>query len=302
MAALTIALLFSAGLVQSAGQPADLAGAIQRFHAGAAVVRPADVDASSCGPLGKSPGLVATDLNGDGRQDYGVLLMLKHTGKETPWQGKVLREAQFAFVMFVGGAGGDLTPRVVQRYTEYVPSSVVIELEAAGIVRHRETGKDVRLTHPGLLMSFCEKSGAIYYLAGNRLRSISRLRLRKTRKSWIVPLRTSEASAPLPRRVAPRPYRGWELSRGPFDSPLVRCARSGQALPRGAKSARGPRFTPTVVHSRRSNINDGRAGPTARSEESARPLPRGAQGARGPYRAEHRERAALPRLGTEPRP
>ncbi len=172
MAALTIALLFSAGMVQSAEQPTDLAGAIERFHAGAAVVRPADVDASSCGPRGKSPGLVATDLNGDGRQDFGVLLMLKYTGKETPWQGKVLREAQFAFVMFVGDGGGDLKPRVVRRYTDYLPSSVVIELEAPGIVRHRETGKDVRLTHPGILMSFCEKSAAIYYLAGNRLRSI----------------------------------------------------------------------------------------------------------------------------------
>ena len=38
----------------SAG-PTALAGAIERFHAGAVVVRPADVDARSCGPLGKSP-------------------------------------------------------------------------------------------------------------------------------------------------------------------------------------------------------------------------------------------------------
>ena len=121
----------------------NLAAAIERFHAGAVVVRPADVDARSCGPIGESPGMVATDLNGDGRQDFGVLLMLKYTGKETPWQGKVLREAQFAFVMFVRHGGGGLEARVVRRYTEYQPSSVVIELEAAGIV---VTGRRARMS------------------------------------------------------------------------------------------------------------------------------------------------------------
>ena len=87
--------------------------------------------------------------------------MLRVHGKEAPWQGKVLREAQFAFVMFVGDGGGDLKPRVVQPVYGVRPSAVVIELEPAGIVRHRETGKDVRLTHPGIMLSFCEKSGAI---------------------------------------------------------------------------------------------------------------------------------------------
>lgn len=172
IAGLMAALFLPRGTVQSTEKPADLASAIERFQSGAAVVRTEDLDASACAPLRENPGIVTADLNGDGRQDSGVLLRLRYTGKETTWQGKVLREAQFAFVMFLDQGRGEFKSRVVHRYTDDVPSSVTIDLEPPGIVRHRGTGKEVRLPHPGIMMSFCEKSATIYYLVGNRLRSI----------------------------------------------------------------------------------------------------------------------------------
>jgi hypothetical protein len=135
-------------------------------------VRQEDLNATSCAPLGESPGIVKADLNGDGKEDYGVLLRLNYTGKETIWQGAKLREAQFALVMFIDQGQGKFMARVVRRYTDTVPSSVVIEPQAAGNVRHRGSGKDVQLPQAGIVMAFCEKSATIYYLEGNRVRSI----------------------------------------------------------------------------------------------------------------------------------
>jgi hypothetical protein len=172
IATLIVSLLLACDAVQADRQPAELRRALERFHAGATIVASEDMDGTACAPLGESPGLVAADLNGDGRQDYGVLLRLKYTGKETRWQGTLLREAQFSFVIFIGQGDGEFRTRVVRRYTDDIPTSVTIGLREPGVIRHRITGKDIRLARPGIMMSFCEKSATIYYLDGDKLRSI----------------------------------------------------------------------------------------------------------------------------------
>lgn len=171
VAGVTAVLVLSWVMVESPGPGAPLAKAIEEFQAGAVIVAREDLDATSCGPLGKRPGIVFTELNEDGGMDYAVLLRLKDTGNETTRQRHVGRPAQFAFVMFLA-EGGTFTAHLVRRYTDDVPSAVAIASQAPGIVRHRWTGSEVRLPHPGVLMSFCEKFATIYYLEGNRVRAI----------------------------------------------------------------------------------------------------------------------------------
>lgn len=152
--------------------PETLSAAIQKAASGAALVTAHEVDATACAPVGQAPGLVRGDFNGDGRDDYAALLKTKETGKETIWEGKKLREARFSFALFLDDGSGGYKPRVIRRYTDFIPTAVVLDLQPAGNVRHRETHKNVKLSNPGVTLSFCEKSATTYFMAAGRIRSI----------------------------------------------------------------------------------------------------------------------------------
>jgi hypothetical protein len=151
--------------------PSSLSEAIERFAASARVVSTKDVDSIACAPVGETPGVVRADFNGDGFEDY-ALLLAKETGKETSWQGSILKEARFSFVFFLRSADGKYQPRLVLRDTGFIPTTIVLKLQSAGKVRHRETHKNIQLKYPGVMLSFCEKSATTYYFAGHTVRSI----------------------------------------------------------------------------------------------------------------------------------
>lgn len=152
--------------------PETLSAAIQKAAPGAVLVSAHEVNATACAPVGQAPGLVRADFNGDGRDDYAALLKTKETGKQTNWEGKKLREAHFSFVLFLDDGNGGYKPRVVRRYTDFVPTTVVLDLQPAGNVRHRETHKAAKLANPGVTLSFCEKSATTYFMAAGKVRSI----------------------------------------------------------------------------------------------------------------------------------
>jgi len=157
---------------KEASVPENLAGAIYKVAPGSAIVSAKEVDATACQPVGDSPGLVRADFNGDGRQDYAVLLKTRVSKEETVWQGKSLREARFLFVWFLDDGSGGYKPRIIRRYTDFVPTAVVIDLQPAGKIRHRETHKDIQVPNPAVMLSFCEKSATTYYLLDDKFRSI----------------------------------------------------------------------------------------------------------------------------------
>lgn len=152
--------------------PEGLTAAIKKVAPGAVIVGAQEVDVTACQPVGDSPGLLRADFNGDGRDDYAALLKTGETGKETTWEGRKLREARFSFVLFLDNGSGGYQPRVVHRYTDFIPTAVVLDLQPAGNVRHRETHKNVRIPNPGVMLSFCEKSATTYFLVGDKIRSI----------------------------------------------------------------------------------------------------------------------------------
>lgn len=152
--------------------PKSLDSAIRKLAPSAKVVAAKDVDTTSCQPVGDSPGMVRADFNGDGRQDYAVLLKTRVSKEVTVSQSNSLREARFSFVLFLDNGRGGYQPIVVRRYEDFVPTIVVINLEPAGIIQHRETHKEVRVPNPAVMLSFCEKSATIYYLVNGKVRSI----------------------------------------------------------------------------------------------------------------------------------
>jgi hypothetical protein len=152
--------------------PASLAAAIKKIAPAAVIVDAQDVDATACQPVGESPGILRADFNGDRRDDYAALLKTGETGKEKNWDGKTLREAHFSFVLFIDDGSGGFRPRTIRRYTDFIPTAVVLDLQPAGNVRHRETRKSIYISNPGVTLSFCEKSAKTYYLVNDKIRSV----------------------------------------------------------------------------------------------------------------------------------
>jgi hypothetical protein len=169
---LTLVTVFGCASLGAQQTTESLGAAIERVAVGATIVQAKDVDPISCQPVGESPGLLRADFNGDGRDDYAVLLKTGDTGKERTWEGKTLRETRFAFAFFLDNGSGGYEPRVVRRYVDFIPTAAVLDLQPAGEVRHRETHKNVRLKNPGVTLSFCEKSAATYFLHANKIRSV----------------------------------------------------------------------------------------------------------------------------------
>lgn len=151
--------------------PEALVAAMKKVVPGASLVAPRDVDEAACAPIGQTPGFLHADFDGDGRKDYAALLK-KETGKEKTWEGRTLREARFSFVLFMDDGRGGYKPRVIRRYLDFIPTAVVLELQPAGNVRHRETRKNVNLPNPGVTLSFCEKSATTYYIIDSKIRSV----------------------------------------------------------------------------------------------------------------------------------
>lgn len=178
---LTFLLVTLAGLLASppvsaqstqSAPPESLAAAIKKIAPAAVIVDAQDVDATACKPVGESPGIMRADFNGDRRDDYAVLLKTRETGKEKNWHGKTLREAHFSFVLFIDDGNGGYGQRTIRRYSDFIPTAVVLDLQPAGHVRHRETRKSVHIPHPGVTLSFCEKSAKTYYLIDDKIRSV----------------------------------------------------------------------------------------------------------------------------------
>jgi hypothetical protein len=152
--------------------PESLKVAVRTVARAAVLVSPRQVDATACAPVGRSPGVVRADFDGDGRDDYALLLKTRDTGKVTIWEGKALRQAEFAFAFFLADGSGGFKARVVQRYLSYLPTSEVIQLQPAGRIRQMETNRTITLKHPGVTLVFCEKSATTYYLAAGKILSI----------------------------------------------------------------------------------------------------------------------------------
>jgi hypothetical protein len=150
--------------------PAGVAAAIEKALPGATIITQGDINEKSCGRLPKTPGIVRGDFNGDGRLDFAALLKLRTTGKLVHWEGKTLQETEFAFTIFLDDGHGGFTSIYLRRFKDLSPILAYIDIRSPGKVKG--VGESPSLTLKNSAISFinCEKSEAVYYLSGSRVR------------------------------------------------------------------------------------------------------------------------------------
>ncbi|MGH9578479.1 MAG: hypothetical protein ACRD3R_13655, partial [Terriglobales bacterium] len=79
------------------------------------VIGAENIDEHSCGAVQKRPGLVVADFNGDGREDYAVLV--KSEVKEArEWQGQKLKLVEVKLVALIQGAMKTLEAIVLETF------------------------------------------------------------------------------------------------------------------------------------------------------------------------------------------
>ena len=124
-----------------------------------------------CRPVPQSPGLVRADFTGDGRMDFALLLNAGETGKIIDWQGMKLKETRYVFAIFVEDGQGGYKFKPLQRFEDFVPIAAFIDLQKSGDIRGVD-GRLAKISNPAVSFVFCEKSEAVYYFSGDRIRTV----------------------------------------------------------------------------------------------------------------------------------
>jgi len=152
--------------------PKSLLAAIKKVSPNATILQANQVDAKSCAPVPKTPGLVRADLNGDGLEDAAVLLKTFVSNEVTNWQGQELRKAEFLFVIFLNDGKGGYLVRPRDKFPGHIPAGAFIDLETSGKIRPLGATKDMTLSNPVIVLTYCEKSAAAYVVTGTRVKEV----------------------------------------------------------------------------------------------------------------------------------
>lgn len=183
IAAFTSLLLGTARLAGGAAIAQDtlaldeqaVAGLVAENYSEARILQPVDMDEFSCGPTEGHPGLVAGDFNGDGFEDYAVLMIVG--GSE---EGKQRRKRpDIVFTIFLAGSSGEFSSNEIARLEEWgePPSITGIELRPPGqalewAAAPPDERKVIELKHQSVLMYYCGKSAVIYYWNGGKFDAV----------------------------------------------------------------------------------------------------------------------------------
>jgi hypothetical protein len=154
----------SSGSFDSAEQAAEdrlpvaLRKEIQKLVPSGHIVLPRDVNVESCGPK-SDPGVVVGDFNGDGRNDYGILL---RSEARTPRDEGAF--VQLSLVVFFD-VEGRWQRAFMNRFqvAEGLASRHVIALQPPATLQESDGPRKVSLKHPGIAWVYCEAGVRVYY-------------------------------------------------------------------------------------------------------------------------------------------
>jgi hypothetical protein len=138
--------------------PVALRKQIQELVPSGHIVLPRDVTVESCGPK-SDPGVVIGDFNGDGRNDYAILLR-----SDAPTSRKEGAFAELSLVIFLDLEGR--WQRVFMnrfRVAEGLASRHVITLQPPATLQESDGPRKVSLKHPGIAWVYCEAGVRVYY-------------------------------------------------------------------------------------------------------------------------------------------
>jgi hypothetical protein len=145
--------------------------AIETAIPGATVVSEGDISRKDCGSLRAQPGVAIGSFSGTNRSDFAVLLKVRETSKQTRWEGKVLKESEFAFVIFVSDESQNFKPIYIHRFKDLTPLLVYLDVKPAGKLPGRGNLPSLILKNPGVLFVNCGKSEAVYYLSNGSVKT-----------------------------------------------------------------------------------------------------------------------------------
>jgi hypothetical protein len=142
--------------------PAELATAIKRLNSAAAVVTADEVFGDRCGAEHRRDQIIRADFDGDGRQDYALLLRI---GEPSGDPAQALRTVQLWGVVFLAKRDGRYRPFILfQEVDAMFPSRQVLWVQPPGRVRHGAHPERVlTLTLPGVGSMLCEGTARVFY-------------------------------------------------------------------------------------------------------------------------------------------
>jgi hypothetical protein len=149
--------------------PDDLQTAIVRMFPGLEVIEQKHVNVRSCGSYGADhPGWIVGDLNGDGLQDYAVLLFNKTPKDKKTFNGRVFSIHDFLLVALLKKADKTYHELRLHSFEDLVPTNKGLKRHNPGTAYDLELERNIRLEHFGITFYSCEQFAWAYHWNGEK--------------------------------------------------------------------------------------------------------------------------------------
>ena len=154
--------------------PAALLTAIATLAPTTVPVERADLDADHCAAQAAHPARVRGDFDGDGREDWAMLLRSPSPVRTETFGGRRWPIHPVRFVVFFGGAGGRFEPHTISLGDESLPSITMLLSQPPGRIREWGQGQVIELRQPGIVQVHCDKAATTWFwdALGGRFDSI----------------------------------------------------------------------------------------------------------------------------------
>lgn len=126
-----------------------------------------DMDKNECDMIKGSNGLLRADFNGDGVDDFAVLLRSKNSHRRE--NGDLYR---YQVVAFISGKDKKHEPKVLTENEDFYPPITFITIRKPGKIREFETGKTTAIKNPAIDLTYCGKSSVTYLWKGKKFSEI----------------------------------------------------------------------------------------------------------------------------------
>jgi hypothetical protein len=136
--------------------PREVQDAIKRLDSKGRIVELNDLEEGlrqqfSEGNIERHPAYISADFDGNGLQDYAVLLRSEISGK-----------AIVRLVVFLKHENGVLKAHTLEKFDDLL-DSIFIDIQSPGKVQEYDSNRTIRMQFPGIARRFFEKSAGIYY-------------------------------------------------------------------------------------------------------------------------------------------
>lgn len=147
--------------------PPTLTKLIAKDYPRARILRPAALSSLCVDVPDVAAGAVRADFDGDGNDDFAVLLNLGRS-KERAEPGETLYDV--ALVAYLANKDGAFQAFELDRFEGFALAFWLRE-QPEGEVRDLQSGEAVTLRHPGIYVDYCG-GGAVHYWQGGKFRDI----------------------------------------------------------------------------------------------------------------------------------